>query len=114
MKLSKQIQNAKLRKFGVLIVLMLSIGLIIYHFGSTLNDLDALLKSPIRTVMTNVNMPLQSSAIHSFWGECASNVASKNIPEDVWSRAEQIVLTEKTVSVDVSVKSKNIFGHVTN
>lgn len=104
MKLSKISQNAKLRNLSVLCVLMLSIGFIIYNFGTTLKDVDALVKAPfIKTLTTNENMSVQSSSIDSFWGDCNSINVETNIPKDVLARAGKLVLTEKTVSVDVSI-----------
>lgn len=96
MKLS---QCSNLRNFSVLLLLMLSVGYIIYNFGTSFEDLDELVKTPrMKTSILNKNMSLSDK---SFWSE-SDSISKTNIPDDVLSRAEDLVITEKSITVDVS------------
>lgn len=93
--------NFKLRNLAVLFLLMLSIGFIIYNFGTADKDLDTF--SRIRTLTTSNKMFVPSS---SFWDDKID--IEVNIPDDVLLRAEKVVIDEKTVLVDVEYYELNV------
>lgn len=96
MKLSKLLsRSAKLRNLSVLFVLMLSIAFLIYNLGTAVNHLKIL----VTTITTNMSVE-SSSSINSFWDDSIKLEA--NIPADVVTLAEKLLISDKTISVDVS------------
>lgn len=90
------LRSAKLRNLSVLFVLMLSIVFLIYNLGTTVNHLKIL----VRKLTTNMSVESTSSTINSFWDDSIKLEA--NIPADVLTLAEKILIADKAISVDVS------------
>lgn len=87
MKLSKLSRNPRLRNTGIWLILLLSIGFVIYNFGIP----------TIETLPTSESM----SVLSSFWSD--SIKLETNIPGDVLTLAENVSIDEKIILVDVSV-----------
>lgn len=90
--------NVKLRNIAVLIILLISVGFIAYNFGTSPKDLETLSRS-VKS-RTSVNMALPSDK--SFWDDLID--IEMDIPDDVFVRAKKLVISEKTVLVDVSTR----------
>lgn len=95
MKLPKL--SRKLRNLSALFLLLTVVAFILYNFGTTIDSLNALLKSPpIGVLRTTQTMSVPH--ISSFWGDSTNDLG--HIPSDVRIRAEELTIAEKTVRVD--------------
>lgn len=101
-KLLNPTRNAKLRCLSVWVALMLSIGFIVYNFGATSSDSKALATNK------SMSVSIQSVSTNSFWSDPSVNLET-NIPDDVLTQVDKILIVEKTVLVDVSIKLFTIF-----
>lgn len=90
--------NVKLRNIAFVFILLISIGLIAYNFGSVFKDLETLPRT--RTVEYRKSDKMSFPSAKSFWDDSID--IEINIPDDVLVRAEKLIITEKTVLVDVS------------